>query len=147
MIDSSTHALLCAIIRRESRSLLQYVRESFPWTTSEERTTLAQLDKLIDEECRVLAALTRFLVRQHFTPPYLGSFPSSFTTVNYLSLDHLLPILVGRQRQAVEKLEGNLACLTDADARREVQNVLNMKRKHLDELEKLAMPRREKAAG
>ena len=50
MIDARALALLQDVLRRESRSLLQYVREAFPWTTPEERELLAKLRQLTDEE-------------------------------------------------------------------------------------------------
>ena len=40
MLDDRTAQLLEGVVRRESRSLLQYVAEAFPWTTPEEQAYL-----------------------------------------------------------------------------------------------------------
>src|SRR5690242_19805271 len=117
MIDAPTYTLLQGLMRREGRSLLQYVREAFPWTNAEEGDALARLRTIIEEEDRSLAALGRFLTRNHRTLPYLGSFPMDFTTLNFVSLDHLLPQLVDSQRRAIADLERDLNNLGDPEAR------------------------------
>jgi hypothetical protein len=138
MLDSRTQNQLQELLRRESRSFLRYVSDSFPWTTPEEKPTLAQLQMLIEEERRATAAFAKFLTRQRIPLPYLGSYPVAFTTLNFISLDHLLPILVDTARQAAQELESNLASITDAESRREVQKLLDLKRRHLKLLEGLA---------
>ncbi len=136
----SSAATLQAILRRESRSLLQYVREAYPWAKSGEQKTLSELDRLIDEEANSTAALARFLLRHHVRLPYLGAYPSHFTNVNYVGLDFLLPRLVEHQRGAIAALERDLAKLSDEDSRQQVQPILEMKRRHLKRLEELAAP-------
>lgn len=144
-MDSLSHSLLAEIIRRESRSLLQYVREAFPWTTPEERAALAQVEKLIEEECQAAGALARLLQRRHLPAPYLGPYPMEFANVNYVTLDHLMPLLVAQERRAIGDLERDLTCLLDDEAKAQVQKVLDMKRRHLEILEKMA-PKRPAAA-
>src|SRR5262245_28804211 len=140
-MDSLTQPLLEEIIRRESRSLLQYVSEAFPWTTPEERETLVQVEKVIAEERQGAAALARLLQRHHLPPPFIGPYPMEFANINYVTLDHLLPLLVVQQRRAIGDLERDLTCLLDEEARTEVKKVLEMKRRHLAVLEKMAARR------
>jgi hypothetical protein len=52
VIDSHSQTLLQDILRRESRSLLLYVDEAFPWTTAMEEKALAALRQLIAENAR-----------------------------------------------------------------------------------------------
>ena len=86
------------------------------------------------------ADLGRFLFRRHIPPSFTGSFPAAFTTINFLSLEHLLPRLVDTQRQAVADLERDAAAVTDADAKAELEKLLAVKRLHLSELEGLKVP-------
>jgi hypothetical protein len=137
VIDARTEALLQEIVRRESRSFLQYIADSFPWTTSNEHAVLAKLQQLIAEECVVVAGLGRFLVRHHLAPPYLGPYPMEFTRSNFVALDFLLPRLVEEQRRAIVALEQDLSQLYDAEARAAVQSILDTKRRHLQTLEGL----------
>src|SRR4051794_12372552 len=90
VIDDNTNRILQDIVQREGRSLSQYVRDAFPWTTSEEHSALVQVRQLVDEEGRAAAELARFLQRQRRTMPPLGSYPMNFTDINYISLEHLL---------------------------------------------------------
>ncbi|HEV3262154.1 MAG TPA: hypothetical protein VG013_35205 [Gemmataceae bacterium] len=145
MIDARTYAVLQDIVRRESRSLLQYVGEAFPWTTPEARGSLTQVQKLVAEERQATDDISRFLFRQHLTPPYLGSYPSDFTTINFVSLEHLLPLLTDAERRAVADLERDVSAVGDPAARGLVQKLLDMKRQHLKALDALAGSQRQPA--
>ncbi len=138
MIDAATQSLLRDIVRREGRSLLQYVRDAFPWISAREPEALPQLHKLTDEELEAAAALNQFLIRHRVTPPYLGAYPMAFTNINYVSLDHLLPQLVDYERRAIADLERDLGKLSQEAARAQVQQLLEMKQRHLKTLESLA---------
>jgi hypothetical protein len=138
VINPQDAAVLEGLIRREGRSLLQYVSASFPWVRTGTGETLAKLQRLTREENDAVGALSRFLARRGHAAPYLGAYPMAFTTMNYVSLDHLLPRLLEHQRRAVAALEADRAALADAGARAEVDRVLEMKRRHLQTLEALA---------
>lgn len=135
MIDAPTQSLVCDVIRRESRSLLQYVADAYPWTTPEARETLAGLMRLIDEERQAVIELSRLLARYRIPPPMLGNYPVWFTNVNFLSLDHLLPKLVERQKLMIGDLERDLTCVVDDEVRAALEKMLAMKQRHLEALE------------
>jgi hypothetical protein len=137
VIDPKDAALLETIVRREGRSLLQYVAEAFPWTKSPGDPLVDQVRDLARQERDAVAALTKFLARRRHTVPYLGSFPMRFTTMNFVSLDYLVPRLVEDGRQAIAALERDRAALTDADGRAEADRLLDLKRRHLKALEAL----------
>ena len=130
-------AVLQNIVRREGRSLLQYTSEAFPWTTAPERNTLDQLQMLITEERDAVAALSNFLAKRRITPPYLGAYPMTFTNMNYVSLEHLLPRLLEYQRQAIARLEQDRRQVIDPAVIESVDKILTMKREHLSKLEEL----------
>lgn len=137
MMDSLSISLLQDILRREGRSLLQYARDAFPWATAEEQAALAQINVLIEEEQKSAAELARLLLKNHAPLPYVGPYPMNFTDVNYVSLDHLRPMLVEHQKRAIAHFERDLALLHDGTARAQVQKMLAMKEKHLKQLESL----------
>jgi hypothetical protein len=145
VIQPRDAALLETVIRREGRSLLQYVSESFPWTKAGADQALTQVRDLASEERDGVAALSKFLTRRRHTAPYLGPYPMGFTTMNFVSLEYLLPRLTEEQRKAVATLERDRAALTDAEAKAEVAKLIEMKRRHLKELE--ALPASRAAAG
>jgi hypothetical protein len=147
VIDTTTQALLQEIVRRESRSVLIYVGAAFPWTTSRGEETLVRLRRLIADEGRAIAALGQYLVRRHLPPPYTASYPSSFTTINFLALDYVLPRLVEDERRSLTDLERDLPRITDAEARAEVDKLAAVKRRHLAELQALAAAQQPQPAG
>lgn len=138
MIDPRTQTLLQDILRRESRSILMYVAEAYPWTNATQTKTRIALQQLIATERDAVVCLGQFLVRQRVSLPYLPSFPSHFTTLNFLALDFLLPCLIEHERRSIADLERDLAAVKDSAARTEVEKLLALKRRHLPQLEELA---------
>jgi hypothetical protein len=138
VIAAQDAALLETIIRREGRSLLQYQSEAFPWPKSSADPTPEKVRELAREERDAVGALVKFLARQRHTVPYLGPFPMTFTTMNFVALDFVLPRLADDARRAVAALERDRAALTNGEARAEVDRLLEMKRHHLKALEALA---------
>jgi len=137
MIDARTQALLQDIVRRASRSMLQYVGESYPWAGDNGADMLAKVKTVIAEEERAIEGSAAFLRKKRIGLPYLGSYPERFTNINYVSLDYLLPRLLDWQRRWVGILQKDAALVADPEARAEVEKLLAVARKHLDELEKL----------
>jgi hypothetical protein len=137
VIDAQTQALLQEVVGRESRSLLMYVGDAYPWTAAPGDEALVILKDLIAEERRAVAAVGQFLVRRRLPPPFPGSYPSSFTTVNFLSLEYLVPRLVEDQRRLIEQLQRDLAAVRDPGARVPLEALLAVKRRHLPALEAL----------
>jgi hypothetical protein len=138
VMDAPTQALLLDVVRRESCSVLAYMHDAYPWATSREESALAALRRLAADEGRAVAALGEFVVRRRLPPPVPDSYPSGFTTLNFLSLDYLLPRLTEAQQRSVEQLESDLSRATDPDARTELGKLLAAKRRTLDGLESLA---------
>lgn len=140
MIDPQTLAFLHEIMRRESLSVLMYVGQAYPWTTARNNAALLELKRIIDEEREAINALGVFLTRRRAGLPWIGSFPSGFTTINFLALDHILRRLIDYEKQSIPLVEKELHAITDSDARAKVQALLDAKQQHLRELELLAMP-------
>jgi hypothetical protein len=137
-MTAATTPILYDVLRRESRSLLQYMEEAFPWTPAQEKPAWEKLQKLIAEERKALTVLATFLSRRHIQLPYIGSFPEPFTALNFSSLDYLLPRLLEEQRKSIAALEREVALLQDPDAAAVVRQLLDVKQRHLPTLEGLA---------
>jgi len=137
-MDDRSQGLLQEQIVRTARALLQYVGQASPWTALEDSGTVEQLRQLIHQEQQELGALARLLRRRHIPFPYLGPFPEHFMTLNFLSLDRLLPLLVEHQREEVAELAESLPQVQDAEALAALQQLLQLKRRHLEALEELS---------
>jgi hypothetical protein len=145
VIDPQTQALLQDILARESQSVLLYVHDAFPWTTADEGQTLQTLQRLIADEARAVTGLGQYLVRRRLPLPPPVSYPSSYTTINFLALDYLLPRLADAAQRALAQLEHDLASIRDVEAHAEVEKLAAVKRRNLATLQQLAAPHRQAA--
>jgi hypothetical protein len=137
-MDRSTTLLLQELVRRESISLLSYVGDAYPWTARRDAAELVQLRRIVDDHRQGVSTLIRTLLRAQMPMPFIGSFPSGFTTVNFLALGHLLPRLIDTERKSLAQLVAELPLVTDADCRTAVEHFLAVKRGNLARLEGLA---------
>lgn len=140
MISSHDAALLTEIVSRESRSLLRYLSEAFPWVRTGASETLTRLHTVAREERDGMATLTRYLNRLRIVLPHPGSYPASYTSMNFVSLDYLIPRLVADQQRRIAALERDRAALSDADARVEVDRLLTLERQHTQVLQGMTPP-------
>jgi hypothetical protein len=138
VIDAPTQAVLQGVLRRESLALLQYIRDAFPWTSLEEQEAWPRLRQVVEEDSHGLAELAQFLARRRVPLPYIGMFPVDFTSINFVSLDYVVPLLLDEQRREVAALEADQARVADPEAREQLQRLLDLKRRHLSALEGLA---------
>jgi hypothetical protein len=138
MIDARTQALLQDLVRRASRSMLQYVGEAYPWTPDTNTDLLHKVRAVIDEEEAAVEGLATFLRKKRIPIGYLGSYPQNFTILNFVSLDYLMPRLLDWQRKWTAVLDRDSTLIADPETRGEVAKLVAAARRHLDELEKLA---------
>jgi hypothetical protein len=138
MNDATTAQLLQELVRRESRSLFQYVREVPVWVGASDRPSLQKLRGLAAAEMEAIDALGRHLQKRRIGLAAIGPFPPEFTDVNDAALHHLLPKLVREQKEAAAEVEAALTKLGDDPARPLVERLVHLKRQHLPELEGLS---------
>ncbi len=73
--------LLPELVRRESRSFLQYVRESYPWAKGPSETMLREsILRMADAEAEHSARLGRLLQKRHIPLPGLGASTATSST-------------------------------------------------------------------
>jgi len=137
VIDDPTRDRMHALVRRESRSLWQYVREVPLWVAGADRVTFGKLRALATAELAAVDALGRMLLARKAALSHLGPFPSEFSSFNDMALKHMLPILVREQRRALADLEADLPHVADPEAAALVKGLVELKRQHLTELEAL----------
>jgi hypothetical protein len=138
VINAQNLALVQQIVRRESLSMLNYVGDAFPGTTSRGVPALARLQELVHAHREAAGALGSFLTRKRQPVGYIGSYPTNFTTINFLSLGYLLPRLAADEARGVAQLDHDLAAITDPEAQAQVKKLLAVKRNHQQALELLA---------
>jgi len=124
--------------RREDRSLLQYAREASLYTPVADRPLRDAMLRIAGEESAALESFGETLDRRRVPLPYLGSFPMQFTDLNFVAIRYFVPKLIAEQKQDLAKLEADVPALADAPARAAVQDLVEIHKRHLKELESLA---------
>jgi hypothetical protein len=142
-MDARSLQVLQEMFRREGRSVLQYVGDAFPWTTTDRTEALDRLQAIIHEERDELARLGQFLYRHHVVPLVASSYPASFTTLNFVSLDLILKRIIAFQEQSLAAVEADLASVKDPGARRILESFRDLKARHLESLRMLQGAARE----
>jgi hypothetical protein len=138
VIDPASRALVLEVILRDGRALLQYTAESVPWTTREKQPVIDKVCALAVEQQASVARLSRYLAKQHAAPATHGSYPSYYTTLNFVGINHLLPHLVKEQQQTSADLEKRLVSLPKGEVHDLLEEHLRLKRRHLEVLGELA---------
>jgi|DewCreStandDraft_4_1066084.scaffolds.fasta_scaffold230801_1 hypothetical protein len=132
------HDILIRVLRRESRSLLQYVRDSYPWASIGEAAIRDQLLGMAEREAETLARIARFLQARRVALPVLGPFPTAYTNCNFLSVHALIPRLIDDSRHRLAELDKDSDALREEPTRALVERLREQMQQHLRQLEELA---------
>jgi len=136
-MDAASYSLLCRLIEMGTRSLLQYTTELVPFTPPNLQAARAKVFAMAEEERAEVARFTRYSQKQHLRMKPPASYPSHFTTMNFCSLDFLLPKLRAEHAKEVAEIESRMPAATHEEIRRLAQGYLDMKRQHLAGLTEL----------
>lgn len=126
-MNPSIVSILQEVVRRESCSLLLYIGDAYPWTTTQQAPDLVTVRRLVASESAAVTSLGRYLVRQRITPPATGSYPASFTSCNFIDLAYLLPRLIAAQDTLIATLTADIHKLSDEEARKQLEALLATK--------------------
>jgi hypothetical protein len=140
-MDAGSLTLIHRLIAMGSSSLLQYVSESFPWSADPAHAALARVLTIAHSEHDAVTRLTRLLQKKYLPVPALGSYPSHFTTMNFVSLEYLLPKLIAEHAKETAEIEAKLQLTDDEEIRKLAHAYLDMKRGHLQTLKELTPPK------
>lgn len=140
MSNVQHNAVLADVVIDLSRCLLQYVGESWPWTASDEAEQQV-IDNLVARQQQSVAKLADILHRRRNFIDF-GAYPTEFTDLQYLALDHLLDQLVTSERALVDALgQAVTAVAGDDEAQAALESSLTVERDNLGRLEELAASR------
>lgn len=135
-MDHTVRAMLHSILRRECRSLFQYHGEIPAWTGVHDQNVFARMRELAAAESDVTEGLLKLLQKRDGGTVYLGPFPD-YTSYNDAALHFLLPIIVREQKGLLSQLDRDRLMITDAEAGPLLDQLISLKRQHIQELESL----------
>jgi hypothetical protein len=139
MSDTRDLQKLQQISQREINSLMQYLAGAFPWTRGQSEARDRLMD-MIDDERVALAKLTRYLYRNKMPPPFTGGYPTEFTTLNFIDLDYLVPLLARHEEESIAQMQADLATVEAGEGKQIAEALLALKKKHQAELSELLKP-------
>jgi hypothetical protein len=99
MTTTSADDILANLLVTLHRSLLQYVKEAWPWTDAHNAANRDAVLKAAAEQEQTVDNLADLLQDRGY-PVGFGSYPD-FSYMNYVSLDYLLKRLVENQKRVV----------------------------------------------
>ncbi len=134
MTETVTPDRLHAILRREGRSLFQYLREAPPWVGPADRNVLARVRELANAESEIVESLSKLLQKHHGDYGHLGAFPD-FTHYNDAALHFLLPMVIREQKRLLSELEADRPSVTDIHTGKMLDELLELKRRHIPQLD------------
>jgi hypothetical protein len=138
VIDPTAAGRLQEVLRRESRSFLQYAAAAAdPYLTGPDHDAFDTVRILAREEEGSLRGLAEFLHARRVPLPHLGAFPMTFANYNFLAMRFLLPKLVGYTRRELEQLETEGGAVGNGEARKAIEALTASKRQRLSRLEEL----------
>ncbi len=140
-MDAAGYSLIARIVSMGSASLLQYVHDAVPWVAAASAPALQKIQAIALEEREQIASFLRLLQKQHLRRPALGVYPSHFTTINFVSIEYLIPRLIVEHEREVAELETRLRGFEDEAIRPLAAGYLELKRAHLLTLKELAKSR------
>ena len=138
MIESDLR-LVHRLVQLDSTSLLQYVSEADLWSNGDARASVDRVAALAREERDEAVRLTRSLQRRHLMVPKVGSYPSHFTTINYVTVDYVLPKLTAELRRYLIELQSFLPLVSDEQVHGWIQDSIAMRERHLQSLSELTV--------
>ena len=118
------------------RSLLQYIRDAWPWTDAASEPLKDPLEKEAASQAETVEGLTDLLRERGYSVAF-GTYPD-FSNLNYVSIDFLLKRVVKNQERVVAACETAANLLgdqpEDADLVREIGAAESERLQHLKSL-------------
>jgi hypothetical protein len=123
------------------RSLLQYVGEAWPWSSSVDADERQKIDEIVARQKVQIARLADFLADRNWMIDF-GSYPTEYTDLHYVALDYLLRELIANQQAIVgQTVQTLLLCDEDPEAAVLLNELRSDQQAALQQLQSLAARR------
>ncbi len=109
-----SRAVVQAILRREGRSLMQYLREVPPWSSSADQPAAAMLHLRACHELMKLEDIGKLYQKRYHEMAHMGGYPD-FTGYNDMAIHYLLPRVIAEQKRLLAELERDRAAIVEPE--------------------------------
>ncbi len=140
-MPSTANNALNQVLIQLDKSLLSYVAEAWPWSSSGEADVQRAVNELVDRRRANVGRLADLLLDREW-PIDFGAYPTDYTDLHYVALDYLLALVVKDQKQLTAEIEtARQPTSNDAEGRKLLDEILADERETLARLEKLVASR------
>lgn len=140
MPDSQINDVLNDLLVQIHRSLVQYVHEAWPWKHNGDEAVLAVINELAKAQQEDSRSLFQFLLDRDERPD-LGVYPTDYTSLHFVSLDYLYPLIVEGQKELVEQIEAAVpVCGCDPSVCGLIERIAASQREGLAKLQNVTPP-------
>jgi len=138
MADTCSHSPLNQALAAISHSLVQFAGECTPWSDGEDETAQAALQLFQVRQRLQSARIAELLIDRDWWVD-VGSYPTRYTDLHFISLNNLFPRLIANQVEIVATIETAVAdCGEDEAAATLLAEALAEERLTLDDLRVLS---------
>jgi hypothetical protein len=117
-------------------SLASYLRFACPWVDASKQPIAEAIRHAAEGHRQHVTRIGELLVERHGHVES-RTFPRSFTGLNDLSIEYLLPLVIEDEKQIVRIIEASLAALeSDAEASDLMAAIIDSEKRHLQMLER-----------
>jgi hypothetical protein len=127
------------LIRKEARSLLQFIAESSPWAAADRQDALQTILHMAKHEAHQIEQMIRMSIKTKLGNPSLGAYPQSFMSINFMSLEFLAPLLIDDHKKRIADLEWSQLS-APVEFQGLIRDLTSAKIKHLEKMKTLVAP-------
>ncbi|MBT6154811.1 MAG: hypothetical protein HOL01_02185 [Planctomycetaceae bacterium] len=137
MADTHHNSLIADLLIEQSRCLLQYAGECWPWMADDDAER-SVIETMVARQQQGVARMANLLNGRRQTIDF-GAYPTEFTDLQYLALSHLLGLLVESQQALVDAIDQTAThCAVDVEAVAIIVEIHTIERENLGRLQELA---------
>ncbi len=137
MADIHHNSILSDLLVEQSRCLLQYVGECWPWMSGDDAER-CRIDELVTRQQQGVGRLADLLNGRRQSIDF-GTYPTEFTDLQYLAFSHLLGLLVENQQALVNVFQHAATdSAEDVQAATVIEEIHATERDNLSRLQEIA---------
>jgi hypothetical protein len=137
MADIHHNSILSDLLVEQSRCLLQYVGECWPWMSGDDAERCS-IDELVIRQQQGVGRLATLLDNRRQTIDF-GTYPTEYTDLQYLAFSHLLGLLIKNQQALVNVFQHAATdSADDAQAATVIEEIHSAERDNLSHLQEIA---------
>ena len=137
MTAQDTHSVLNDLLNQMSRSLLQYMGESWPWNSARDRERQELVNGLVRRQQFGAERIAELLQKRRVVIEF-ENYPQDRSHLHYVTLDFFKPLLIEDQLALLEGLKAAAeSSASDSEALRLLEQIVSEESQTLEQIRSL----------